>query len=80
MNEEYKIKGWVARDKDVDDYHKGRVHFFRLKPERFEDRAWFLLQGDYRMVLQEDVFISDKFPYLTWESEPIKVELTIKKI
>jgi hypothetical protein len=80
MNEEYKTKGWVARDKDLDDYHKGRVHFFKLKPERFDDRMWFLLERKYRIELQGDVFISDKFPYLTWEDDPIEVELTIKKI
>ena len=72
--QEYKIKGWVARDKD------GQLCIFYDgdKPHRGECNSWwypeYCLEGDC-MTIDDDMF-----PDLTWESEPIEVELTIKKI
>lgn len=67
MNEqEYKIKGWVARDSF------GRVFLFKSKPIR-SNGTW-ISALDYYSLLRSD------FPELTWEDEPIEVEFTIKKI
>lgn len=68
MDEQYyKIKGWVARDSD------GSLNIHKEKPSRWSIYFW-ICRGGYLHI--------DKtlFPELTWESEPIEVELTIKKI
>lgn len=68
MNEqEYKIKGWVARDSD------GSLTLCKVKPLRWNNDCW---------VGAEEYFPLSRtlFPELTFESEPIEVELTIKKI
>lgn len=67
MNEEYKIKGWVARDSD------GSLTLCKAKPQRYMNDCW---------VNAEEYFPlgSQIFPELTFEDEPIEVELTIKKI
>ena len=67
MNEEYKIKGWVARDSD------GSLTLWKVKPHRWKDDFWICGEEFFSLSLQI-------FPELTWESEPIEVELTIKKI
>lgn len=66
-----KIKGWIARDKTYD------LHFFSKKPKRniadsrFNlDNVWI---GKNWLVLDCDLY-----PKLTWEDEPIEVEITIK--
>lgn len=54
-------KYWVARDAD------GEVAFFKEKPERSEylwEAKW------YCWIVRRDMF-----PDLTWEDEPIEVEL-----
>lgn len=73
MEQEYKIKGWVARDED------GQLCiFYGDKPLRGGCNRWWhpehCPEGDW-------MTIDDKmFPNLTWEDKPIEVELTIKKI
>lgn len=66
------ISGWVARD-DGERWHERELHLFtRNKPERRK------LMGDWigrpSMVLDPKLF-----PELTWESDPIEVEITIKR-
>ena len=57
------ISGWVCRDED------GMLCLFSQKPKRgIED--WF---GYYVTKLP-----MDSFPNLTWESDPLEVEITIK--
>lgn len=64
------IKGWVARDKN------GKLNFFRTHPKRITDsRGEEYWIGHVRMK-QPNEFYSD----LTWESEPIEVELLINRI
>ena len=67
MSEEYKIKGWVARDSN------GSLTLCKVRPSRYENDCW---------VDAEEYFPLDSqiFPYLKWEDEPIEVELTIKKV
>lgn len=72
-----KIKGWVARDKVGWGNSKGwlRLHF--RKPERTV-RSW----DSVNEFLEDEsqTLNSDMFPELTWESEPVEVELLIRKI
>ena len=57
------ISGWVCRDKD------GTLCLYYKKPMRGKEE-WF---GNYDRQLPED-----SFPSLTWQDEPIEVEITIK--
>jgi hypothetical protein len=57
------ISGWVCRDKD------GTLCLYYKKPMRGKEE-WF---GNYDRQLPEDCF-----PSLTWQDEPIEVEITIK--
>ena len=66
---------WVARDKD------GQLTLFSDKPHRcmevgLKNESWDIVAMNAftdMMVLNSDVF-----PDLTWEDEPIEVELVIK--
>lgn len=58
------ISGWVARDYD------GDVFLYQNEPDRNEI-AW----NGYMM----HSLPIDSFPYLTWESDPIEVEIIIKR-
>lgn len=62
------MKGWVARDKNND------LYFFTYKPHRTD--------GVFYSEVSEDVLHlnNDMFPELSWQSEPIEVELFVKKI
>lgn len=65
------LSGWVARD-DGERWHERELHLFtRNKPERRK------LMGDWvgRPSMTLD---SNLFPSLTWDSEPMEVEITIK--
>ena len=65
------IEGWVARD-DGERWHERELHLFiRNKPERRK------LMGDWigRSSMTLD---SNLFPSLTWDDDPIEVEITIK--
>jgi len=69
-SEETVISGWVARDSNES------LYLFCLKPKRVR----YLRSGDgvwmSRTVEKLDPTL---FPDLTWESDPIEVELTIKR-
>lgn len=70
MNEEYKIKGWfAARNKN------GILHIFQVEPRKIIDEGiWW--DRDYMSIELSE----NDFPELTWEDEPIEVELTIRNI
>lgn len=66
------IQGWVARD-DGERWHERELHLFtRNKPEIRK------LMGDWigRPSMTLD---SNLFPDLTWESEPLEVEIILKR-
>lgn len=68
--QEYKIKGWVARDLD------GQLCLFQDEKPIKEKKYW-MSNGSIGKWMYID---SKTFHELTWEDEPIEVELTIKKI
>lgn len=72
MNEEYKIKGWVARDKQVDGFWGNGLILHHSKPTR-EGNEWS--SKTIAMHLPNELF-----PDLSFDDEPIEVELTIKKV
>lgn len=66
------IQGWVARD-DGERWYERELHLFtRNKPERRK------LMGDWigRPSMMLD---SSLFPDLTWESDPLEVEIILKR-
>ena len=71
--QEYKIKGWVARDND------GAVFIHKSKPRRnrANNGIGFWKEGGERFRLS---MFDEMFPDLSFDDEPIEVELTIKKI
>ena len=69
------MKGWVCKSKNYD-----MAQFFEDKPIRVElDTPWPYWMWDKQsccsMLLPEGWFSE-----LTWEDEPIEVELTIKRV
>ena len=65
-----KIKGWIARDKD------GLLGFYSELPERFDDRAWWCEEGCNTALSVPP----GSYPEITWESEPLEVELIVRKL
>ena len=65
-----KVHGWIARDKD------GLLGFYSDKPQRFDDKAWWCDPGCYTALALHP----DSYPEITWESEPLEVELIIRKL
>lgn len=66
------IQGWAARD-DGERWHERELHLFtRNKPERRK------LMGDWSGC-RSMTLDSDLFPDLTWNDEPIEVEIVIKR-
>jgi len=61
------IQGWVARDMN------GRLYVYCHEPKR--NLMECLWEGEIMNISLSD----DMFPDLTWESEPIEVELIIKR-
>lgn len=75
--ENTKIKGWVAVDSDT--MGNRRVSFFPQKPVRdllTEYEYWAATSPNYEVIQLN----SDTFPNITWENDPIEVEVTIKPI
>ena len=73
--ENTKIKGWLVRDKD--DF----TAIYKVKPVRGKtewlDGTHPSNSGESSYVLSFSEFM---FPEVTWENEPIEVEITIKPI
>jgi poly-D-alanine transfer protein DltD len=67
-----KIKGWVARDQQVDEFYGNGLILHHSKPTR-EGNEWSSKTIAMHLPL-------DFFPDLTWESDPIEVELLIRKV
>jgi hypothetical protein len=65
-----KVHGWIAQDKD------GLLGFYSDKPQRFDDKAWWCDPGCYTAL----ALPPDSYPEITWESEPIEVELILRKL
>ena len=65
------IKGWAARDED------GRIWLHGEKPVRYN-----LYGGRNEWTTPLDLWALPKemLPEITWESEPVEVELIIRKI
>lgn len=63
---EASISGWVARDRT------GALSLYQSYPERQENL------GYWRDGLGEFDLSETDFPSLTWQDEPIEVEITIK--
>lgn len=64
------ITGWVARDRD------GNLYFYDNKPIRDMEDMDFVEQNGDAWFLHEAL----NLPEITWASDPVEVEITIKKI
>lgn len=65
-----KIKGWVARD-------ECGLLFYRKKPYRYDG----IFYSHWTDESSSEIPLDDNlFPELTWEDEPVEVELIIRKI
>lgn len=60
------IGGWVARDGD------GRLYLYEDRPLRYNRKSEWV--GDTIMELD-----SGSFPDLTWHSDPVECEMTVKR-
>lgn len=66
------IQGWVARDED------GRIYLYEDEPKRENGKPY----GKPSEWVSENIMTKlsvASFPDLTWESDPIEVELIIKR-
>lgn len=73
-----KIKGFVVRDGDYGTGEKGQLFLSFEKPRRFVDRNvkyWHLYPSNKLIQIPKEWF-----PELSFDDEPINVELTIKEI
>lgn len=66
---DYNIKGYIARDAD------GALFFHSKKPTRFNCEGIKYWIGGYRFLLPK---YKESFPELTWEDDPVEIEMTIK--
>jgi len=75
-DEEPKLRGWVAVDKDS--VGNRRVSFFPLKPYREElgDRPYWAAVRPFDSLALD----SSAFPDMDINDEPIEVELTVKEV
>lgn len=67
------ISGWVCRDKVRNEPFTSDLFIVLEKPTRVEEWGKWCDCGDY---IELD---SNLFPDLTWESEPLEVEIIIKR-
>ena len=68
-----KIKGWIVRDSPMYEKDPGTLMLCDTKPYR-EDGYW-VSDGD---IIEAFKLESELFPEITWENEPVQVEITIK--
>lgn len=64
------ISGWICRDKD------GELTIFGEYPERDGDSSWWL--GNVADRSGFLIIDSDLFPSLTWQDDPLEIEIIIK--
>lgn len=73
------ISGWVARDQPINHIDKGNLTLFVEKPTRdyfdYNDLTYGFWADNEKPTIPLSV---DLFPFLTWQDEPIEVEITIK--
>lgn len=64
------ISGWVARDSN------GNLSLFEVKPERVR----YMRNNNEGLWMAKSMtdFVSDSFHSLTWDDDPIEVEIIIK--
>ena len=60
---------WLARDRN------GWLYLFYEKPVRYRNLGWDLADND---IIDPAFLDKSLFPNLTWDDEPIEVELKIK--
>ena len=73
MEDSVTITRWVAKNKD------GDVNMHNTKPFRFKcENIEYWVDGHASYKLARS-FVNRMFPDLTWESEPVEVEITIKR-
>lgn len=71
---------WISRDKDAKDY----INLTMEKPRRTKSGLWIIKSGkisnDFKKLLCGDFYPLpiEVFPSITWEDEPIEVELVKK--
>lgn len=67
-----KIRGWVARDSVEDGFCGTGLILHDSKPTR--------TRGEWSSMTIAMHLPSKMFPEITWESEPVEVELLIRKV
>lgn len=73
--EEYKIKGWIARDKHTQNAARSDLYLFSQRPEWSESQSsWLALSAFLLFPIPQKWF-----PELKHTDEPIEVELIIKQ-
>ena len=70
---EYKIQGWVARDEVSND--ESNLYLGVQKPRRINSEPGFGMWVDLGEFIQ---LPKDMFPKLTYNDDPIEVEIIIK--
>ena len=76
--DEPKIKGWVARENPNTNLPATSLSFFSEKPQKRRDifgEDYWGTNGGKKFTIPKDAV-----PQLTWEDEPIEVELTIHRV
>ena len=72
---------WISRDRDAKDY----INLTMEKPKRTKSGLWIIDSGkiskDFKKLLCGDFhpLPIEVFPSITWEDEPIEVELVKKQ-
>ena len=67
-----KVHGWVARDKS------GSLNLHSFPPRRVYPGIWCYNPLDLN---QDNIRLDDKIlPEITWESEPVEVELLVRRV
>lgn len=73
------ISGWVARNQPISFADKGNLTLFAEKPMRdyydYNDLTYGFWSDNEKPTIPLSV---DLFPSLTWQDNPIEVEITIK--
>lgn len=74
MEDSVTLTRWVAKDKDGGDVNMHCTKPFRYKCENIE--YWIDGNAAYKLAPS---FVNKLFPDLTWEDEPVEIEITVKR-